>query len=110
MLSMNYLPIFDGAKYNKLSIVIEKKRINSFFFQPTCLDGNQCLIEIDPQEGTLYHSKPCLIEITFIAKKCGVLSDDWYLPCYIQNASQPIFLKLNTLMKGMNVEFRHEEK
>jgi hypothetical protein len=68
------------------------------------------LIEINPPYGTLYHNKPCLIEITFIAKKCGILNDDWHIPCYIQNASQPIFLKLNALMKGMNVEFRHEEK
>jgi hypothetical protein len=81
-----------------------------FFFQPTCLDKNQCLVEINPQQGTLYHGKPCLIEITFIPQQCGILNDDWHIPCYIQNASQPIFLKLNAEIKGMSVEFRHEEK
>jgi hypothetical protein len=81
-----------------------------FFFQPTCIDKNQCSIEINPRTGTLYHGRPCLIEITFIAEKCGTLNDDWQIPCYIHNASQPVFLQLSALMKGMNVEFRHGEK
>lgn len=79
-------------------------------FQPTCANKDQCLIEITPREGTLFLDKPCPIEIIFIPQQCGELSDDWHIPCYIQNASQPVFLKLSAIMKGMNVEFRHEQK
>ena len=78
--------------------------------KPTRTDKRQCLIEINPQQGILYHGKPHIIDIIFIPQQCGTLNDDWYIPCYIQNASQPIFLKLNASMKGMNVEFRHEDK
>lgn len=86
------------------------EKTRCFSFQPQCIDKDQCLIEINPRHGTLYHGKPCTIDIIFTAKKCGVLNDDWCIPCYIQNAAQPIFLKMNAIMKGMNVDFRHGEK
>ncbi|CAF2586646.1 unnamed protein product [Rotaria sp. Silwood2] len=93
---------------------IELQAINGLptYFQwgeSTCIDKNQCLIEINPRQGILYHGKPCFIDIMFIAQECGTLNDDWHIPCYIQNAAQPIFLKINALMKGMNVEFRYEQ-
>ncbi|CAF1531605.1 unnamed protein product, partial [Adineta steineri] len=72
----------------------------------TCSDRDQCLIEINPRQGTIYDGKSISIEITFIPQQCGKLNDDWHIPCYIQNSSQPIFLKLNALIKTMNLEFR----
>lgn len=60
--------------------------------------------------GTIYNSRSAMIEVVFTPKQLGTLNDDWHIPCYIQNASQPIFLKLNAIMKSMNVEFRRDEK
>lgn len=81
-----------------------------FIFQPSCSNPDQCSLRINPQEGVLYLDKPCSVEITFIPQQCGTLNDDWDIPCYIQNASQPIFLKLNAVIKGMNVEFQCQRK
>ncbi|CAF0848051.1 unnamed protein product [Rotaria sordida] len=105
-----------GESFLNVPIVrqIELQAINGLptYFQwgePTCIDKNQCLIEINPRQGILYHGKQYFIDIIFIAQQCGILNDDWHIPCYIQNAAQPIFLKLNAVMKEMNVEFRYEQ-
>ena len=65
---------------------------------------------MNPPMGTIYNSRPAMIEVVFTPKQLGILNNDWHIPCYIQNASQPIFLKLNAVMKSMNVEFRRDEK
>ncbi|CAF3429846.1 unnamed protein product [Rotaria sp. Silwood1] len=93
---------------------IELQAVNGLptYFQwgdPICVDKNQCSIEINPRQGILYHGKPCFIDIIFTPQQCGILNDDWHIPCYIQNAAQPVFLKLNALMKAMNVEFQYEQ-
>ncbi|CAM4955682.1 unnamed protein product [Rotaria socialis] len=93
---------------------VELKAINGLptYFQwgeAACAHKDQCLVEIHPREGILYQGKPCMVQIMFIAQQCGTLNDDWNIPCYIQNASQPIFLKLSSIMKGMNVAFLYEE-
>ncbi|UJR33118.1 hypothetical protein I4U23_020575 [Adineta vaga] len=75
----------------------------------SCADKTQCSIEINPRHGTIYQGRSNMIEIIVIPQQEGILNDDWNIPCYIQNASQPIFLKLKALMKGMNVEFRRDE-
>ena len=80
------------------------------FLQANCENLDQCFIDIQPRTGTLYHGQPLRCQLTFLAQQCGELADDWHVPCYIQNAPQPIFLKLKATMKGMNIEFRHNEK
>ncbi|CAF0942455.1 unnamed protein product [Adineta ricciae] len=75
----------------------------------SCADKSQCLVEMNPPMGTIYNSRSAMIEVVFIPKQLGILNNDWHIPCYIQNASQPIFLKLNAVMKSMNVEFRRDE-
>ncbi|CAF4097410.1 unnamed protein product, partial [Rotaria sordida] len=105
-----------GESFLNVPIVrqIELQAINGLpthfqWGEPTCIDKNQCLIEINPRQGILYHGKQYFIDIIFIAQQCGILNDDWHIPCYIQNAAQPIFLKLNAVMKEMNVEYRYEQ-
>lgn len=78
--------------------------------KPICDDSNQCSVTVEPSTGTISNGQSVPIQLTFIARQTGPLNEDWHIPCYIQNASQPIFLKLKTIMEGMKIEFRIDQK